>query len=214
MEAARRGRRSRSRSEMSSQAEEPRLVEAVSQVKNSEGIMVHSRTKQRNGGEMAELVQRQPEVVLVFPKKSWPTAGLTNLLRQLATKLKQRHRTAGSGSAAYNKNKRKTENSVFGDEEKMKSCAEMCHRQQNQQLEAGTTAARVASSPLRPRRLAWLLMASVLLFSVLIAPVSMVQGNEIRPSQGKREYKKGGECKKKRSQRMWSLEMTSFRPVL
>ncbi|XP_055620712.1 insulin-like receptor isoform X2 [Toxorhynchites rutilus septentrionalis] len=174
MEVARsqKGRRSsRSSSEMSSGAEEsPRLVE---EAKSSEG-----RTKQCRGGEMVELVQRQPEVVVVFPKKLWPSAGLANLLVQLATKLKQRHRTAVIGSAAHHKKKRKTDHSVFG---------EMCH----QQLESGTTA---ASSSLRPRRLAWLLMASVLLFSVLIAPVSMVQGNEIRPSQGRRDYKKGEVC--------------------
>lgn len=47
-------------------------------------------------------------------------------------------------------------------------------------------------SRLRPAKLAWLAMASVLLLSVLVvAPLGVVQGNEIRASQARPGLKKG-----------------------
>lgn len=46
---------------------------------------------------------------------------------------------------------------------------------------------------LKPAKLAWLVMASVLLFSVMVTTVPAVQGNEIRPSQVRPGLKKGGE---------------------
>lgn len=51
---------------------------------------------------------------------------------------------------------------------------------------------------LKPAKLAWLVMASVLLFSVMVTTVPAVQGNEIRPSQVRPGLKKGGECERGR----------------
>lgn len=47
---------------------------------------------------------------------------------------------------------------------------------------------------LKPAKLAWLVMASVLLFSVMVTTVPAVQGNEIRPSQVRPGLKKGEVC--------------------
>lgn len=50
----------------------------------------------------------------------------------------------------------------------------------------------------KPAKLAWLVMASVVLFSAFVSgPVGLVQGNEIRPSQARMgPLKKGGECER------------------
>ncbi|XP_058832990.1 insulin-like receptor isoform X2 [Topomyia yanbarensis] len=154
--------------------------------------MEHGRTRQcseerHEQQANEEIVQQQSEVVVVFPKKYFPSAGLTNLLEQLATKLKQKHRTERPklllcGGEAE---KKRNEVSEFDVE---RSGEEMCHRRNHQQRIGA------AGSVLRPGKLVWLLMASVLLFSVLIAPVTVVQGNEIRLPQEKREYKKGEIC--------------------
>lgn len=51
----------------------------------------------------------------------------------------------------------------------------------------------VVRNRLRPAKLAWAAMASVLLFSVLIVAPPGSAGNEIRPSQAQRPLKRGGE---------------------
>ncbi|XP_058466137.1 insulin-like receptor isoform X2 [Malaya genurostris] len=150
---------------------------------NSED-MKHVRTRQcskENHEQQAneEVVQQQPEVAVVFPKKYFPLAGLTNLLKQLATKLKQKHRTERPKSC-IEISKNEVSEFIAGRNE------ELFH-QENQRI-AGMR------SILRPGKLAWLLTTSVLLFSLLIAPVTQVQGNEIRLPQEKREYKKGEIC--------------------
>ncbi|XP_053687388.1 insulin-like receptor isoform X2 [Sabethes cyaneus] len=152
----------------------------------------HEQQQQQQANE--EIVQQQQsEVVVVFPKKYFPSSGLTNLLEQLATKLKQKHRTERPEVCVEKRaTERRTceEMSEIGAEKSV----EMCH-QRNQRIRASapaTAAATIAAPVLRPSKLVWLLMASVLLFSVFIAPVTPVQGNEIRPE--KREYKKGEVC--------------------
>lgn len=56
---------------------------------------------------------------------------------------------------------------------------------------AAADAGEETRSVLRPSKLAWLFMASVLLFSVLVVPVGVVQGDEIRPNQEKQPRKSG-----------------------
>ncbi|XP_055527832.1 insulin-like receptor isoform X2 [Wyeomyia smithii] len=175
-----------------------RLRPAVSDGANSdEDMMECRRTRQCNETNHEQqqqaneeiVQQQQSEVVVVFPKKYFPPSGLTNLLEQLATKLKQKHRTERPKECMGKRAKNRCaceEMSEIGAEKSV----EMCH-QRNQRIRA-TASATVAAPVPRPGKLVWLLMASVLLFSVFIAPVTPVQGNEIRPER--REYKKGEVC--------------------
>ncbi|XP_065081203.1 insulin-like receptor isoform X2 [Ochlerotatus camptorhynchus] len=159
----------------------PRTRQCNRSSSSSSSSRSSSNNNNNSGSANEEIVQ--PEMVVESAEASFPSAGLNNLLEQLTTKHKQNYRTESCPEE-------------FDEEElvvgRRKWWGAKCHQQRNSRIAAAASGA-AAGSALRPAKLAWLLMTSVLLFSVLVVPVAVVQGDEIRPNLEK-QTSKGGVC--------------------
>lgn len=143
--------------------------------------------------------------VVRSPEEAFPTsAGLNNLLEQLATKHKQKYRTerrrrlcpGGVESSEDGEEEKENENlSGKGREVKMwgrlggSADAKWCYSKSSRRSKS----AAEGSVLQRPAKLAWLAMISMLLFSILVVPVANVQGDEIKAGQVG-PPRKGGVC--------------------
>lgn len=124
------------------------------------------------------------------------SAGLNNLLGQLATKHKQKYRTKrrsrclcpSGGVESSGKDEEESSVEVKQEDEVMwggrlrRSAADAGWRRRSRTV-TGVAAALAGSVVFRPAKLAWLVMVSLLLFSILVVPVAVVQGDEMKAGQ-------------------------------
>nr|XP_029731504.1 insulin-like receptor isoform X2 [Aedes albopictus] len=134
------------------------------------------------------------------------SAGLNNLLGQLATKHKQKYRTKrrsrclcpSGGVESSGKDEKEASVEVKQEDEVMwggrlrRSAADAGWRRRSRTV-TGVAAALAGSVVFRPAKLAWLVMVSLLLFSILVVPVAVVQGDEMKAGQVG-PIRKGGVC--------------------
>lgn len=122
---------------------------------------------------------------------AFPTsAGLNNLLEQLATKHKQKYRTerrrlCPSGVESSEVAKEAAKWRKCNEEEVMwgRLRGSDANRRIGKLATGVAAAAAAGSVVLRPVKLAWLVMVSLLLFSILVVPVAVVQGDEMKAGQ-------------------------------
>lgn len=132
---------------------------------------------------------------------AFPTsAGLNNLLEQLATKHKQKYRTerrrlCPSGVESSEVAKEAAKWRKCNEEEVMwgRLRGSDANRRIGKLATGVAAAAAAGSVVLRPVKLAWLVMVSLLLFSILVVPVAVVQGDEMKAGQVG-PVRKGGVC--------------------